>query len=231
MKKMFGRIFQQGQNPQPFSQQRALKKITANGVEIRSVIDVGAAKGDWSRMAREFWPDAAFHLIEAKEQWRGALDTYSRNDHKSTFKIAGVTNAPGIAYFENGADAFGGAAYKEPTNRGEDTEIPATSIDHEVERLALQPPFAIKLDTHGTEADILKGAEQTLNDTTLLCIETYNLIGQLHFADLIILMRDYGFGCVDLADPLFRPRDGALWQIDFYFLRNDHAIFADASFS
>ena len=231
MKNLLQRLIRPDHDPQPFSQERALKRITSKPVDVRSVIDVGAAKGDWSRMARGFWPEAAYHLIEAKEHWRPELEAFSRDNPKTSFTIAGVTNAPGVAYFENGADAFGGAAYKAPTNRGDDTEIPATSIDHEVAGLALQPPFAIKLDTHGTEADILSGAEQTLKNTSLLCIETYNLIGQLHFADLIVMMRDYGFGCVDLADPLFRPRDGALWQIDFYFLRKEHPVFADASYS
>lgn len=217
--------------PPPLTQERAMRQIRKNGVAPATIIDVGAARGDWSRLARGVWPDAGLHLIEAKERWRPALEAFTRKTPNASFAIAGVIDAPGAAYFEEGPDEYGGAAYKAATDRPVSREIAATSIDHEVERLSLKGPFAIKLDTHGTEADILNGAAATLKHTAFLCIEAYNLIGQLHFSDLIVRLREDGFGCVDLADPGFRPRDGVLWQMDLFFLRLDHPIFADASYS
>ena len=43
----------------------ALGRIAARGLEIRTVIDVGASDGRWSLQAERLWPDARFHLVEA----------------------------------------------------------------------------------------------------------------------------------------------------------------------
>ena len=32
---------------------------------------------------------------------------------------------------------------------------------------------------------------------------------------------ELGFRCVDMAEPMFRPFDDALWQLDMFFVRRD----------
>ena len=59
---------------QALSHKQALERIAAKGVEISTFIDVGAAQGAWSQLAESYWPDANFHLIEAKEYWRNDLE-------------------------------------------------------------------------------------------------------------------------------------------------------------
>ena len=49
-----------------------------------------------------------------------------------------------------------------------------TTIDHEIGASSLPGPYMIKLDTHGYEVPILCGATETLRNTNLLVIETYN---------------------------------------------------------
>ena len=60
----------------------------------------------------------------------------------------------------------------------------------------LRPPFLIKLDTHGFEVPILKGAQETLQQTNLLVIETYNFQLQptsLRFHEMCSYMEFGGF--------------------------------------
>ncbi|MEL7488957.1 MAG: FkbM family methyltransferase, partial [Pseudomonadota bacterium] len=102
---MFSRFFQK--EPAALSQRAALSDLRRLGVDVATVIDVGAAEGAWSAMASDFWPEAAFHLIEAKERWRPRLDAFCAGGPKMTYAIAGVTDAPGTAFFEPGDDAFG----------------------------------------------------------------------------------------------------------------------------
>jgi FkbM family methyltransferase len=212
---------------QPLGHAGALERIAAKQLAINTIIDVGAAKGAWTECARRHWPAAHAHLLEAKESWRSDLEKYQKNRGNASFEIAGVTKAPGKIYFPKDVDEYGGAVFSDSAARENLEEIDATSIDHEVQRLALAPPFAIKLDTHGTEVDILDGAVETLKNTAFLCIETYSMIGQKRFPELIMDLQERGFRCADVAEPLFRPTDKLLWQIDFYFLRAGHPAFKD----
>ncbi|MBK3774360.1 hypothetical protein GAY31_09325 [Azospirillum brasilense] len=41
----------------------------------RTAVDVGASDGRWTTLARDTWPDAGYHLIEAFRHWEPALTT------------------------------------------------------------------------------------------------------------------------------------------------------------
>ncbi|MEM9617117.1 MAG: FkbM family methyltransferase [Pseudomonadota bacterium] len=213
------------------SHRHALERMAAKGVDVSTFIDAGAARGAWSSMTEKYWPGAHFHLLEAKEVWRRDLEKLTDRKNNYSFTMKAVSDTPGTIYFPSGGDAYGGAAFKEPGSRDDLIAVPATSIDYEVDEHALKSPFGIKLDTHGTEVDILDGATATLKETALLCIETYNFIGQKRFPELLLHMQSLGFRVADIAEPLFRESDAALWQVDFYFLRAEHRIFKDYGFT
>jgi len=207
------------------SHAHALARLAAKGVDVATVIDVGAAKGDWSLLARKFWPDAHLHLLEAKEYWRRDLEKLAAKHRPASISMKAVCDRPGKTWFPIDGPPYAGAAFKDPGARDDLSEVEATTIDHEVEASQLVSPYAIKLDTHGAEVDILAGARETLKETSLLCIETYNFIGQKQFPAMILHLEALGFRCADLSEPVFRKADAALWQIDFYFLRADHPTF------
>lgn len=209
----------------------ALKRMAGRGVAVQTFIDVGAAKGAWSEKAMRLWPAAGAHLIEAKEDWRPDLEAFQARHKNVSFETAGVSREPGTIYFPKAADPYGGAVFRDCADRDDLEAIKATSIDHEAARLQLKAPFAIKLDTHGTEVDILDGAAKTLEQTVFLCIETYNLIGQKRFPELIMDLQERGFRCADVVEPMFREGDQLLWQIDFYFMRADHPAFGNFKYT
>jgi hypothetical protein len=39
-----------------------------------------------------------------------------------------------------------------------------------------------------------------------------------------------GFRCIDLCDPLYRARDGALWQMDLFFVPDSDPAFESSSY-
>src|SRR6516164_124386 len=87
---------------------------------------------------------------------------------------------------------------------------------------SLPGPYLIKLDTHGYEVPILCGATETLRNTNLLVIETYNfrfIESSLLFHEIIAYMRERGFGVIDMSEPHWRVLDFAFWQIDLFFVR------------
>jgi FkbM family methyltransferase len=190
---------------------------------VRTIIDVGASDGRWSGMARRSFPDAAFLLFEAQEGPHGeALRRLSAGDPRFHVVIAAAGGRPGTIHFD-ASDAWSGVASEEPTGAG-DIIVPVTTVDLEIERLGLDPPFLLKLDTHGFEMPILEGAARTLDGASALIIEAYNFQlrrDSLRFHELCAYLEERGFGVVDLVDLMWRPGDGVLWQFDLVFVRSD----------
>jgi hypothetical protein len=98
--------------------------------------------------------------------------------------------------------------------------VPVETVDRAIAARGLPGPYGLKLDTHGYEVPVLEGAVATLQQASLLVIEAYNFTlapGSLRFPELCAWLEARGFRCCDLADPMRRPRDGALWQMDLAF--------------
>ncbi len=203
------------------STRAALGRIAGRGLEIASVLDVGASDGSWSLAARALWPDARFHLIEAFDHWRPALESLCAREPSFSHVVAAAGASEGEIYFRNNPAApYGGAASERPIDGG--WRVPQVSLAGEARRLGLPAPYLIKLDTHGFELPILEGARPLFADAALVVIETYLFRlrenGPL-FHEIVSFMEDHGFRPTDLSDPLWRATDQALWQIDLYFVR------------
>lgn len=199
---------------------------------VRTVFDIGASDGSWSELARKHYPDAHYLLIEAQSNpHEPALRRYVAQHPRFEYLIAAAGHREGSIHFD-ATDPFGGVASDQPTGQ-HDIVIPVTTVDLEVARRKLPPPYLIKMDTHGFEVPILAGSERTLARTELLIIEAYNFTlrpGVLRFAELCQHMEGLGFRCLDVVDQLYRP-DGTLWQFDMFFARADAPEFQLNSWS
>jgi FkbM family methyltransferase len=207
--------------------ERALERA-AGRHRINTVIDVGASNGSWFNLARRAFPGVRGLLIEAQANpHEPALRALHLKDPTIDYVIAAAGDREGAIHFD-ASEPFSGAANREPFARN-DVVVQMTSIDAEVTRRGLKGPFLIKLDTHGFESQILDGAAITLTDTAALIIEAYNFElrpGVLRFHELCSLLDARGFRCIDVADPMRRPGDGVLWQMDLVFARHDQTEFA-----
>ena len=208
--------------------QNALHRIAGRGLNIATVIDVGASDGHWAVEARPVWPDAHFHLVEAFEHWRPSLEKACAENAGFSYALAAAGEKDGQVWFENDPAApYGGVASSEGGNGK--WKVPQISLSEEVCRHGLKGPFAIKLDTHGFELPILVGAEGILPQTNLVIIEVYvfNIASQsLIFHEICQWMAERGFRPIDMAAPLWRPHDNALWQFDLFFVRSDRPEFS-----
>ncbi|MBJ7413898.1 MAG: FkbM family methyltransferase [Niveispirillum sp.] len=211
----------------------ALARIQARGVEVASVLDVGASDGTWSIKARPCWPQARYHLVEAFGHWREKLEALCAAEPAFSHVIAAAGATEGEVWFYNDPDApYGGAASTAP-GQGH-WSVPQVSLAGEVARLGLPGPYLIKLDTHGFERPILEGAASILAQASLVVIETY--IFHIHpeamlFHEICAYMAARGFRVIDMSEPLWRERDRALWQVDLFFVRDDRPEFATNSYS
>lgn len=205
----------------------ALQRL-ARRVDVRSVVDVGASDGRWALSAMKHFPDARYLLVEAQEAAHGeALRRLALREARVEVALAAAGAREGTAIFD--ASTPLGGAVRSAVGSGKDVVVPMTTIDAEVERRGLEAPFLVKLDTHGHEVPILEGARRTLRAASLLVVEAYNFDiggGALRFPQMCRYLEERGFRCADLADPMWRPGDEFLWQMDLFFVPGARPEFA-----
>ena len=208
----------------------ALARIAARGLEIRTVIDVGASDGRWSLQAERVWPGASFHLVEANPVHERKLRRLCARKSAFSCSLVAAGQVDGTVGFD-GSNAFGGRAA--PDAAAQQTLVPQRSLASLVAERRLPPPFLIKLDTHGYEVHILEGAAPLFADTSLFVIEAYTFPlspDSLRFHELCSLMAERGFSVIDISEPLWRSKDGALWQFDLFFLPSTRPEFTYTRF-
>ncbi len=201
------------------STDRALERRRRRGTPVASVIDIGASDGRWSDVAMRHYPDAEYLLIEAQECHRRRLEAFCSVRHNANFVLAAAGDRRGEIYFDD-SQPLQGLASHVPTEQAKKL-LPMTTIDAEVAERGLKPPYLIKLDTNGFEVPILEGAAETMREASLLVIEAYVFQvtpTSLTFDRLCLWLRERGFGVMDLSEPLWRPCDASLWQIDLFFV-------------
>lgn len=209
----------------------AFERCKKRNVVIQTVIDVGASDGRWSIECSRYYPKASYFLIEAQKPHERDLIRLKRNRTNFDYIMAAAGDKEGEIYFD-ASELLGGIAGYKPFNKNCIT-VPLTTIDVQVAAHHLQPPFLIKLDTHGFELPILEGAMETLKRTELIVIEVYNFNfseDNIRFPQMCQHIEELGFRCIDICDPLFRPVDKALWQFDLFFMPTHNSVFKTNQF-
>jgi FkbM family methyltransferase len=216
-----------GVNYYPFTMAEALKRCVSRGIEVNTVIDVGASDSRWSQICKNYLPSANYLLIEAQEAHQISLEQFKQANKNVEYIIAAAGQRDGRIFFDN-SDLFGGLASEEPFEQNS-IEVPVISIDAEIKRRNMAPPYLLKLDTHGFEIPILEGAENILIHASLIIIEAYNYQltkDSLKFYQLCQYMDEKGFCPLEMADFMVREYDNSFWQMDIFFVPKSRIEFS-----
>jgi FkbM family methyltransferase len=143
--------------------------VLSRGMNIDTVYDVGAYVGEFSlNLRREVLPQANYYLFEANQEYLNNLLGLGMS-----FYIKVLSDGREYVDFYKGLNT-GDSYYKETTSVYEDklaTRLPATTLDKMIEEKNLPIPQLLKLDTQGSELDILKGATKVIGKTELIYCE------------------------------------------------------------
>lgn len=209
-----------------FEMNGLLARAAARKMSVNTWIDVGASDGQWSLVARRHFPSANFLLFEPLTEHQPALERLTRQfGFHFVSSVAGA--AAGTVPFSVDPALDGSSVAESATPDAR--LVPVETVDGAIEARRLVGPYGLKLDTHGYELPVFAGAAHVLANASLLIIEAYNFQltrNSLRFHELCAWLELRGFRCCDLADPMRRPADGTLWQMDLAFAPVASPLFA-----
>lgn len=195
-----------------------LHDLQSKGVNLNTIYDIGARHAEWSTHLKPAFSTSNFILFEANESCIPFLS-------KSGFKyfIGTLSSEKKIVrFFQN--NSTGDSYYKEATSYYDKVlavDKQTNTLECLVTEEQLPPPNLIKIDTQGSELDILKGGIHLLKHASLIYLECpvlpYNT-GAPSFDAYISFLQSNGFIPYEICDT--HHLNNALVQIDILFISN-----------
>jgi FkbM family methyltransferase len=207
---------------------RSLRNLKLQGFYPRSVIDIGAFRGDWSREALKIFSEAAVLMVDANpEQERSLASATGEMGARAHFAIQLLGPEPreGVKFYQH---TSGSSVLDELTTFPRTaTTLGMSTLDQLMGGVRFEPPFLLKLDVQGFELEVLKGATEVLAQSEVVVLETslleYNKGAPL-FDRVIAFMKAAGFVVYDFCGQLRRDADAVLFQTDVIFAREDSEL-------
>jgi FkbM family methyltransferase len=198
----------------------ALSQLRSAGLPIDVVYDVGARHGEFTQSLRKTLPNARFILFEANPKCAPVLRARGFEHYISVLS----SDVREVEFYDT--DSTGDSYFKENTRRYDTvtpTRCTTQTLDALVTEHRLPKPHFIKLDTQGSELDILRGAPECLASSSLLYLECptvrYNS-GAPSLQQYLDFLDGAGFLPHELCEAHYSH--GALVQLDVLFVRKEH---------
>ena len=187
----------------------------------RRFLDLGAHIGDFTKAITQLSPECQSVMVEANPNCEPYLQKLNHG-----YEILALSNKQGKAeLFVEKANAIGTGAslYKENTEwysegKFEKVEVELDTLDNR-KYFADEVIDLVKMDTQGSELDILLGGRSTIMRSKYVLIEVsvtdYNIKAPL-VNQIVPVMKEYGFYIEDILDYLTLSKNN-ITQMDFLF--------------
>ena len=196
-----------------------LKFLLKNQIAMDSIFDVGAFKGAWSKEVRSYFPKASYYLFEPNEIHNSSI---TKHGFKSLNLLLGKESNLEVNFYTRGQTGDSYFVERNPEYTGTAKKMLTTTLSDFVESSGLRAPDFLKLDTQGSELDILKGFEGHLNQIKIILVElpitSYN-VGAPTLSDVVSFLESHNFVPVYLSE--IHTAIGILVQIDVAFMQKD----------
>lgn len=206
-----------------------IENLRRAGLVAQQIIDAGAYRGDWTRMAHAVFPDASILLIEPQPDRAADLRQLCRELPSCRFRAEALGARAGTAHL---VLAESNSRLAPPLPGEETCPIQVSTLAEIATAEAFLRCDLLKLDLQGRELDALAGAGELFGRIEAIIVETSLLeIGPVPvFHEMHDAFRARNYRLYDLFGMNHRPLDGALWQVDCVFVREDSGLLARRQF-
>jgi len=200
----------------------ALDRLRAAGFQPRTIFDVGAYEGEFTRNSLDRWPEAHVACFEVLADALPKLNRLSAMDPRVRVfpMLLGAESRENVPFHESETAS---SVWAEQIPRPFPVRRhPMRTIDRVAEEWLKGTALDfLKLDVQGYELEVLKGAERSLAGMRAILAEV-NLIdihqGAPLLAELVQWLAERGWAAYDICGMTRRPLDNALWQADMIFV-------------
>ena len=202
-----------------------LANLKRAGFTPGGAIDGGAYRGDWSQEFWAVWPEVPVLLVEPQPDCARGLATVAARVPGSEVVQVALSDRPGQVRFRLGESnsAIAGEADGSPS-----ITVETDTLDRLLARRPGFSPNLLKLDLQGFELHALRGATSVMDRFEVVVMEVSILrIGEVPILhEVIEFMEAAGTRLYDVIPQYYRPLDGALWQVDAFFVRRESPLLA-----
>jgi len=203
------------------------------GMNIRTVLDIGANTGQFASQFHRLFPDAKLYSFEPLEGcYNKLLEKMGHVSEFHAFNFAlGDKNGEAKIYKNEYTPSSSllpmEKIHKEafPFTKNATTQtIKIRRLDDILGELDIVDDILVKIDVQGAEDKIILGGEKLISRASILIVETsfqslYK--GQLLFDGIYDLIRKKGFVYAGSEHNIRNPKDGSILQCDSVFCRAD----------
>lgn len=207
-----------------------LNDLQCRGLNVVTIFDVGAHKGEWTKMVKSIFPHACIWMFEPQIEMMGHLGKVLNMHHDVRLIQKGVGSQFDKLIFTIWDD-FAGSSFLPKQNdillqSGKQREIDIVTLDGVLENPEIQIPEIVKLDIQGFELEALKGANRLFGKTEVFILEVAlypfeDMPNIPTFIEAVNFMYNRGYVVYDFAGFLRRPFDNSLGQCDICFVKID----------
>lgn len=210
---------------------KLVSALVKQGIDARTILDVGANVGQFAVAAAKLFPEAYVYSFEPLKECTAALRAHVAGlANVKVYPIA-LGDSEGKLLFHVNSHSQSSSALRIaqahraafPDARETDsTAVEVSTLDRVCSSLELNPPVLLKLDVQGYEAKVLLGSINTLRRIDHVVLEAslkpmYE--GETLFLDLVRLMNGYGFRFLRPLTWLADSRTDEVLQMDVLFAR------------
>jgi FkbM family methyltransferase len=194
------------------------------GFKPKHFVDVGANKGNWTRTALKYFPDAYFSMFEPQATMRNEVADLTRNERVKFYCMgAGPSNSTMKLTVLSRDDSFTFALdeAQASTLGFAQVEAPVVALDDFLPKTGSPPPDVLKIDAEGWDLQVLIGARRTLRNCEVVLLEAAIMNkGFTNRIDVAIAaMKEEGYVVFDITDLNRTVLQNALWLVEIAFVR------------